>query len=202
VTFSLASRQGMGPRDKGRGLGDVWGYGDKGKTAPSARDDISPILSLFRKGVDGGAGVGQDSGIIGDSAKGEWAMGDIFVNVGTMDVKKASKEVAEAAKKAMQDGVKNAVKGKSGFTLDKKGSGYTVSLTVSELKVDAKGASCKLSATVERYPTKELVVAGLNGNGKVTGGGKPESLVADCIGGVVGDMMDKAIPEMKKRAQP
>jgi hypothetical protein len=33
-------------------------------------------------------------------------------------------------------------------------------------------------------------------------GGKPDSLVADCIEGAVEGMMKRALPEMKKQARP
>jgi len=129
-------------------------------------------------------------------------MGDIYVDIGSMDSSKAPKEYAEKAKTAMQRAVEKAVKSASGFTTDKKGNGYTIRLKVAELKVEPKGVTCKLTGELVRYPKPEMVSTSLTG-GAQADGGKPDALVADCIDAAVDSMMKRAvIPAMKKQARP
>lgn len=129
-------------------------------------------------------------------------MGDIYVDIGPMDNSKAPKEHAERAKAAMRKSVQDAVKSASGFTLDKKGNGYTIRLKIAELKIDPKGVSCKLTGELLRYPKPEMVSTSLTGAAQANGG-KPDSLVSDCISGAVESMMTRAvIPAMKKQARP
>jgi hypothetical protein len=128
-------------------------------------------------------------------------MGDIYIDIGPMDSSKAPKQYAEKAKAAMENAVERAVKGASGFTADRKGNGYTVRLKVAELKVEPKGVSCKLTGEILRNPKSEMFTTSLTGSAKADGG-KPDSLVADCIEGAVEGMMKKALPEMKKQARP
>ena len=97
-------------------------------------------------------------------------MGDIYVDIGPMDSSKAPKEHADKAKATMQKGVEKAVKSASGFTADKKGEGYTICPKVGELKVDPKGATCKLSGEIVRYPKPEMVTTSLTGGAKAEGG--------------------------------
>jgi hypothetical protein len=127
-------------------------------------------------------------------------MGDIYVDIGPMDSGKAPKQYADKAKTVMQEAVKKAVKGASGFTTDKRGDGYTIRLKIAELKVDPKGVSCKLTGELLRYPKPEMVTTSLTGGAKADGG-KPDTLVADCIEGAIEGMMKKVIPEMKKQAR-
>lgn len=127
-------------------------------------------------------------------------MSDIYVDVGPMEVSKAPKQYADKAKTAMQKTAEKAVKGASGFTTDKKGEGYTVRFKIAELKVEPKGASCKLTGELLRYPKAEMVSTSLTGSASAEGG-KPESLVNDCIEGAIEGMMKKALPEMKKHAR-
>jgi hypothetical protein len=128
-------------------------------------------------------------------------MAEIYVDIGPMDASKAPKQYAEKAKAAMENTVEKAVKGASGFTADKKGSGYSVRLKIAELKVEPKGVSCKLTGEIWRYPKAEMFTTSLTGAAKADGG-KPDSLVADCIEGAVEGMMKRALPEMKKQARP
>lgn len=129
-------------------------------------------------------------------------MGDIYVDIGPMDSSKAPKPYADKAKTAMQKAVEKAVKGASGFTTDKKGNGYNIRLKVAELKIDPKGVSCKLTGELVRYPKPEMVSTSLTGGAKADGG-KPDTLVTDCINAAVESMMTRAvIPEMKKQARP
>jgi hypothetical protein len=127
-------------------------------------------------------------------------VGDIYVDIGPMDASKAPKEYADKAKTAMKSAVQDAVKSASGFTADKKSEGFTVRLKVVELKVDAKSASCKLSGELLRFPKPEMVSTSLTGSAKADGG-KPDTLVSDCIEAVVESMMKKTIAEMKKAAR-
>lgn len=129
-------------------------------------------------------------------------MGNIYVDIGPMDASKAPKEHAAKAKTAMSKAVERAVKGESELTTDKKGEGYTVRLKIAELAIDAKGVSCKVTGELLRYPKPEMVSTSLSGSAKASGG-KPDALVADCIDGVVEDMMKKrVIPVMKAQARP
>ena len=127
-------------------------------------------------------------------------MGDIYVDIGPMDISKAPKPYADKAKTAMQKTAEKAVKGASGFTTDKKGEGYTIRLKVAELKVEPKGVSCKLTGELVRYPKAEMVSTSLTGSASANGG-KPDALVTDCIEGAVEGMMKKVIPVMKTQAR-
>jgi len=127
-------------------------------------------------------------------------MADIYVDIGQLDVSKAPKEFADKAKTAMKEAIESAVKKASGFTCTKKGEGYTIRLKISELAVDGKDVSCKVSGELLRFPKPEMVSTSLTGSGKAAGM-KPEDAVEDCIGAVVEDMMKKVIPVMKKQAR-
>ena len=128
-------------------------------------------------------------------------MPDIYVDIGPMDSSKAPKEYAAKVKGYMQEAAEKAVKKAKGFTTSGKGEGFTIRLKVAELKVDAKSVSCKLSGELIRYPKAEMVSTGLTGNAKADGG-KPETLVKDCVESVVEDMMNKrVIPAMQKEAR-
>lgn len=129
-------------------------------------------------------------------------MGCIYVDIGPMDAGKAPKEHADKAKAAMRKAVEKAVRGDKELTADRKGEGYTVRLKVAELAVDPKGVSCKVTGELLRYPKAEMVSTSLTGSAKASGG-KADALVADCIDGVVEDMMKKrVIPAMKAQARP
>lgn len=127
-------------------------------------------------------------------------MGDIYVEIGPMDSSKAPKQYADQARTAMQKAVETAVKSASGLTTDKKGEGYTIRLKIAEMKVDTAAVSCKLSGELVRYPKPEMVTTSLTGSAKADGG-KPDTLVGDCIDGAVEGMMKKVIPQMKKQAR-
>ena len=128
-------------------------------------------------------------------------MPDIYVDVGPMDSSKAPKEYAAKVKGYMTDAVGKTVDKAKGFTTKQKGDGFTVRLKVTELTIDAKGVSCKVSGELIRYPKPEMVSTGLTGNAKASGG-KPEGLVKDCVESVVEDMMTKrVIPAMQKEAR-
>ena len=128
-------------------------------------------------------------------------MPDIYVDIGPMDSSKAPKEYAAKVKGYMQEAAEKAVKKAKGFTTSGKGEGFTIRLKVAELTVDAKSVSCKLSGELIRYPKAEMVSTGLTGNAKADGG-KPETLVKDCVESVVEDMMNKrVIPAMQKEAR-
>ncbi len=125
-------------------------------------------------------------------------MGDIYVEVGPMDASKAPKEHAAKVKKYLEDSVASAVKGK-GFST-KKGEGYQVRIKVVELTLDPKGASCKLSGELTRYPKQEMVSTSITAGAKASGG-KPDSLVRNCIEGAAEGMMKKVIPVMQSQAR-
>lgn len=126
-------------------------------------------------------------------------MPDIYVEVGTMDTKKVPKEYAVKAAAAMKDAVTSAIKADKALT-DKKGEGYTVSLSVAELKVDGSKVSCKLSGDLVRAPKPEMVSTSIKAGANAQGG-KPDALVADCIGGAAEAMMKKIVPVMKAQAR-
>jgi hypothetical protein len=126
-------------------------------------------------------------------------MGNIYVDVGPMDVSKAPKPYADRAKAAMRKGVADAVKGVAGFTVTK-GEGYQIRLKVAELKIDGAQASCKLTGELVRYPKQEMVSTSLAASTKASGG-RPDALVADCIDGAVEGIMTKAIPVMRQQAR-
>jgi hypothetical protein len=127
-------------------------------------------------------------------------MADIYVDIGPMEVGKAPKQYADKAKAAMQKGVESAFKGASGFTISKKGEGFTVRLKIAELKVEGGSCSCKLTGELLRYPKAEMVSTSLTGSAKADGG-KPDALVADCIDGAVEGMMKKVTAAMKQQAR-
>ncbi|HVY14687.1 MAG TPA: hypothetical protein VHB27_05635 [Rhodopila sp.] len=123
----------------------------------------------------------------------------IYVEVGKMNTSKAPKEYAAKAEAAMKDAVTSAVKGDKALT-DKKGEGYTVRLSVADLKVDGGKVSCKLSGELVRAPKPEMVSTSISASANAQGG-KPESLVVDCVGAAAESMMKKIIPVMKAQAR-
>jgi hypothetical protein len=127
-------------------------------------------------------------------------MGQIFVQPGAMVVAKVPKDYQDTASGALKDAVADAVKKDKGLT-DKKGEGYTILLTVSEMTVDAKGVSCKLKGEIERYPKREMLSTSIK-NGASANGGKPDELAKQCVGSAAEDMMKKIIPVLKKQARP
>ena len=129
-------------------------------------------------------------------------MGSIYVDIGPMDARKAPKEHADTAKSVLRKAVEQAVKGESELTTSKKGEGYTVRLKIAELTVDPKAVSCKITGELLRYPKPEVLSTSLTGSAKMSGG-KPDTLVPDCIDAVIEDMMKKrVIPTMKAQARP
>lgn len=63
--------------------------------------------------------------------------------------------------------------------------------------MDPKGVSCKVTGELLRHPKAEMVSTSLTGSAKASGG-KPDALVADCIDGVVEDLVkERVIPAMK-----
>ena len=126
-------------------------------------------------------------------------MGKIYVEVGKMDVSKAPKDYAGPAGTAMKEAVEAAIKGDSALT-DKKGEGYTIRMTLTELKIDGSSASCKLSGELVRAPKAEMVSTSIK-NGASASGGKPEALVKDCVGAAAEAMIKKIIPVMKAQAR-
>lgn len=126
-------------------------------------------------------------------------MGSIYVEVGKMDVSKAPKEYAGIAETAMKEAVGTAIKADSALT-DKKGEGYTVRITITELKIDGGSASCKLSGELVRAPKAEMVSTSIK-NGASADGGKPEALVKNCVGAAAEAMIKKIIPVMKAKAR-
>lgn len=123
----------------------------------------------------------------------------IYVEVGKMDTSKAPKDYAAKAETAMKGAVTSAVKADKALT-DKKGEGYTVRLSVAELKVDGDTVSCKLSGELVRSPKPEMVTTSITGSASAQGG-KPESLVGDCVGTAAEAMMKKIVPVMKAKAR-
>jgi hypothetical protein len=126
-------------------------------------------------------------------------MPDIYVEVGKMNVSKAPKDFASKAEAAMKDSVTSAIKADKALT-DKKGEGYTVRLSVSELKVDGSKVSCKLSGELVRAPKAEMVSTSISASANAQGG-KPDALVSDCVGAAADAMMKKIIPVMKSQAR-
>jgi hypothetical protein len=127
-------------------------------------------------------------------------MGDIYVDVGPMDSSKAPKEYAAKVKRYLDDTVTGAVDKAKGFTTKKEGEGYKLRVKVVELKLEGKGATCKLSGELTRYPKPEMVSTSITAGAKAEGG-KPESLVKDCIEGAAEGIMEKVIPVMAKQAR-
>jgi hypothetical protein len=126
-------------------------------------------------------------------------MGLISVQVGKMDVSKVPKEYAKTANTAMENAVKDAIKGDEALT-DKKGEGYTIGLSVTGIKVEAKGVSCTLAGEIVRFPKREMLSTSIR-NGAEANGGKPDALVKQCVGAAAEGMMKKIVPVLKAQAR-
>jgi hypothetical protein len=125
--------------------------------------------------------------------------GSIYVEIGKIDVSKAPKDYADTASKAMEAAASKAISGDRDLT-GKKGEGYTMRMKIAELQVDAGSATCQLSGELVRYPKAEMVSTSISSSAKADGG-KPDSLVKDCVAAAAEAMMKKVIPVMKKQAR-
>jgi hypothetical protein len=126
-------------------------------------------------------------------------MGLISVQVGDMDVDKVPKEYSKTASTAMESAVRGAIKSDKDLT-DKKGEGYTISLSVAEIKIEAKGVSCRLAGEIARFPKREMLSTSIK-NGASASGGKPDALVKQCVGAAAEGMMEKIVPVLKAQAR-
>jgi len=127
-------------------------------------------------------------------------MESIYVEIGPVDVSKAPKEHAMKAKKYLEGSLTSEVDKAKGFTTKTEGEGYQVRVKLLELTLDPKGASCKLTGELTRYPKQEMVSTAIMAAAKASGG-KPDTLVRDCVEGAAQGMMDKVIPVMQKQAR-
>jgi hypothetical protein len=123
----------------------------------------------------------------------------IYVEIGKINVSKVPKGYADKAEAAMKDAVTSAVKADKALT-DKKGEGYTVRMSVADLKVDGSKVSCKLSGDLVRAPKPEMVSTSITTNAGAQGG-SPDDLVVACVGAAAESMMKKIIPVMKAQAR-
>ncbi len=123
-------------------------------------------------------------------------MGQIYVGV-TIGDGKAPREYAKAANDALASIAKAIVKKDSALT-DKAGDGYMIRLKISALTVEGSKITVKIDGTIET--TKKTLIIALNGNASGDGG-KAEDTIKECIDGVLGDLMPKAIKAIKAKAK-
>jgi hypothetical protein len=123
-------------------------------------------------------------------------MAKIYVGC-VVDAAKA-KAFADVAKKAMADSMKAAVKKDSALT-DTKGEGYVVHLKISDMTVGDTSVSCKIEGYLEGVPKGVLIANTVIKGGAKADGGKPETLVADCVGAVMDDLAPKIIKRIKDK---
>jgi len=128
----------------------------------------------------------------------------VFVELGPMgyssDRSKADPKYAAKAKDRLQKAAEKAVSGKA--TISKKDvPRYVVRLHVDEVKVDAKGVSCKLGGElnqVNQYSKNQnMNSTKLTGTGSIAGDNS-EDAVYDCIAAAAATTMTKSIlPNLK-----
>jgi hypothetical protein len=123
-------------------------------------------------------------------------MAKIYVGC-VVDAAKA-KAFADAAKKAMADSMKAAIKKDSALT-DTKGEGYVVHLKISDMTIGDTSVSCKIEGYLESVPKGALIANTIIKGGAKAEGGKPETLVADCVGAVMDDLGPKIVKRIKDK---
>jgi hypothetical protein len=121
------------------------------------------------------------------------------------DGSKAGPAAAKAEAK-MQEMVKAAIDGASGFTTNSKESakGYVILLKISKLDSAGHETNCSLSGEIVQYPKggskahgKGSLMFSLGWGGHATATGTSDGSVLQCVEAIAESMMTKAIPVMR-----